>query len=121
MTWTPQHSRRAMIALGGGVGLAAAFAPTLLQRSFGIPLSDVTGSNRLGWRLFATRNLYLTARAMQGDSIAIDGFGHLQALDQVVFWHAFAERSVPRPTAVLAAATSAAIIGFDMHRRSDLT
>lgn len=107
-----------MIALGGGVGLAAALAPALLQRSFGIAADDVTGSNRLGWRLFATRNLYLSARAMAGDPAAITAFGHLQALDQLVFWQAFATRSIPRRTAVLAATTSAAIVGFDIHRRS---
>ncbi len=107
-----------MIALGGGVGLAAALAPSLLQRSFGIPAHDVTGSNKIGWRLFATRNLYLSARAMAGDPAAIAAFGHLQALDQIVFWQAFAARSIPMKTAELAATTSAAIVGLDIHRRS---
>lgn len=106
-----------MIALGGGIGLAAACAPSLLQRSFGVPASDITGSNKLGWRLFATRNLYLTARAVRGDPTAVDAFGQLQALDQVVFWHALATGSVPRRTALLAATTSAAIVGLDVHRR----
>lgn len=118
MHWTPQHSQQAMIALGGTVGLAAAFAPEMLQRTFGIAADDVTGANKFGWRLFATRNLYLTARALTGDPAAVDAFGHLQALDQAVFWHAFATRSVPRSTALLAAATSAAIVAFDVHRRS---
>lgn len=107
-----------MIALGGTVGLAAALAPELLQRGFGIPAGDITGSNKFGWRLFATRNLYLTARALKGDPTAIDAFGHLQALDQVVFWQAFVKQSVPRTTALLAAATSAAIVSLDIHRRS---
>lgn len=118
MPWTPQHSQQAMISLGGSVGLAAAFAPALLQRSFGIPADDVTGSNRFGWRLFATRNLYLAAKAITGDQTAIEAFGRLQALDQVVFWQAFATHSVPRRTAILAATTSAVIVGFDIHRRS---
>lgn len=118
MPWTSQHSQRAMITIGGAVGLAAGVAPAHLQRAFGIDAADVTGSNRLGWRLFATRNLYLTARALQGDPTAVAAFGQLQALDQVVFWHAFASRSVPRITAVLAATTSAAIVALDLHRRS---
>jgi hypothetical protein len=118
MAWTPRHSQQAMIALGGTVGVAAALVPQLLQRGFGVPANDITGSNKLGWRLFATRNLYLTARAMTGDPGAVDAFGHLQALDQVVFWQAFVTRSVPRPTAALAAATSAVIVGLDVHRRS---
>lgn len=117
MTWTSSHSQRAMLAIGGGVGVAAAISPSILQRAFGVPAGDIAGSNQLGWRLFATRNLYLTARAVRGDSTAIAAFGQLQALDQAVFWHAFATRSVPRRTAVLAAATSALIIGLDLHRR----
>ncbi|WP_139980349.1 hypothetical protein [Nocardioides litoris] len=118
MPWSPEQSQRAMVGVGGAVGLAAAVAPSLLQRSFGIPAADVTGANELGWRLFATRNLYLTARAATGDQAAIDAIGHLQALDQVVFWHAFARRSVPRRTALLAVLTSAVIVGLDAHRRS---
>lgn len=106
-----------MLALGGGVGVAAALSPSLLQRTFGVPAGDITGSNQLGWRLFAARNLYLTARAARADSTAIAAFGQLQVLDQAVFWHAFATRSVPRRTAVLAATTSALIIGLDLHRR----
>ncbi len=108
-----------MIGIGGTVGLAAAAAPSLLQRSFGIAAEEVTGANRLGWRLFATRNLYLSARAATGDQAAVAAIGHLQALDQVVFWCAFARRSVPRRTALLAALTSAVIIGLDTHRRHD--
>lgn len=118
MTWTPQHSQRAMIALGGSVGVSAAVAPAVLQRCFGIAESDITGAGRLGWRLFAARNLYLTARAVQGDRSAVAAFGHLQALDQAVFWQAFVTRSVPRTTSVLAAATSLVIVGLDAHRRS---
>lgn len=107
-----------MIAIGGGIGLGAAISPALLQRTFGIPASETTGAGAFGWRLFATRNLFLTARALQGDATAIAAFGQLQVLDQVVFWHAFARRSIPRRTAVLAAATSAAIVVLDVHRRS---
>lgn len=118
MRWTSQHSQQAMIALGGTVGLAAAFAPETLQRAFGITADDVTGSNKFGWRLFATRNIYLAARALSGDPAAVIAFGHLQALDQVVFWHAFANGSVPRSTALLATTTSAAIVAFDVHRRA---
>lgn len=107
-----------MIALGGGIGAAAAIAPTLLQRTFGVPRADITGAGQLGWRLFAARNLYLSVRAAQGDATAMAAFGHLQALDQAVFWHAFATRSVPRSTSLLAAATSLAVVGLDAHRRS---
>lgn len=117
MPWAARDSQNAMIAVGGTVGLAAAVAPRLLQRAFGVPDEAITGAGQFGWRLFAARNLYLTARALRGDPTAIDAFGHLQAIDQVVFWHAFATRSVPRVTSVLAAATSGAIVALDVHRR----
>lgn len=117
--WTPAQSGRAMVAIGGSVGLAAALAPDLLQRAFGIHQSQLTGAGRFGWRLFATRNLYLTALAMKGDPTAVAAFGKLQPLDQMVFVTAFVSRSVPRRTAVLAAMTSLAIMGLDQHRRSE--
>lgn len=117
MIWTKQHSQNAMIAVGGGVGVAAAVAPALLQRTFGVKADEITGPGRMGWRLFATRNLYLTARALEGDETAIAAFGQLQALDQMVFWHAFSNRSVPRKTAMLAAGTSLLIVALDLHRR----
>ena len=117
MPWTSRDSQNAMIAVGGAVGIAAAVSPRLLQRTFGIPEDAIKGAGQLGWRLFAARNLYLSARALRGDQVAIDAFGHLQALDQVVFWHAFATRSVPRVTSLLAAATSGVIVGLDVHRR----
>lgn len=107
-----------MLAIGGGVGLAALLAPTTLQRAFGIPAREVTGAGQLGWRLFAARNLYLTARALRGHPDGLAAYGPLQALDQVVFWHAFATRSVPRGTAVAAAGASAAIVALDVVRRS---
>lgn len=99
------------------MGLAAAVSPRRLQRLFGVPDDAITGAGQLGWRLFAARNLYLTAQAVRGDRTALDAFGHLQPIDQVVFWHAFATRSVPRVTSLLAAATSGAIVGLDLHRR----
>lgn len=107
-----------MLVIGGGVGLAAAVAPTALQRAFGIPRSEVTGAGNLGWRLFAARNVYLTARALRGHPDGLAAYGPLQALDQVVFWHALATRSVPRGTAVAAAGASAVIVALDLARRS---
>lgn len=108
---------RAMLVIGGGVGLAAALAPRTLQRLFGVPAEEISGPGLLGWRLFATRNLYLTARALTGHPDGLAAFGPLQVLDQAVFWHAFASRSVPRPTALAAAATSASIVALDLRRR----
>ena len=39
-------------------------------------------------------------------------------MDQVVFWHAYRTRSVPRRAAVLAAAASGAIVALDLRRRA---
>lgn len=115
----PEHpAALAMLAVGGGVGVAAAVAPTLLLRAFGVPAAEVNGAARMGWRLFAARNLYLTARALRGHPDGLAAYAPLQALDQVVFWHAFATRSVPRGTAVAAAGASALIVALDLARRS---
>lgn len=73
-----------------------------------------------GWRLFAVRTAYLSVQAWRRDRSAREAFLPVQALDQVVFWHAFATRSVPRRAALLAAATSGAIIALDLHRRRAL-
>lgn len=112
-----RQARSAMLAIGGGVGVAAALGPDLLVRAFGVPADSLTPAGRLGWRLFAARNLYLTARAVTGDHAAEDAFGPLQALDQVVFWGALAKGELPRRTCVLAIATSGAIVALDQVRR----
>ena len=108
---------RAMLAIGGGVGVAALVAPTVLQRTFAVPAEDIPGAGQLGWRLFGARNVYLTWRALTGHPDGIEAYGPLQALDQAVFWHAFARRSVPRTTSGLAIAASGVIVALDQRRR----
>lgn len=108
---------RTMAAIALGVGGAAALSPRLLLRLFGIPSREVTGAAAFGWRLFAARNVYIGARALRGDPTARDAFLPVQALDQLVFWHAYRTRSVPRPASLLAAATSAVIVALDLRRR----
>lgn len=117
MTLTSQQARTAMLAIGGTVGVAAAVAPDLLLRLFGLPRDALTPAGRLGWRLFAARNIYLTAQALRGDESAANAFGPVQALDQVVFWGAFAKNDLPRPTSLLAIGTSGIIVGLDQVRR----
>lgn len=113
----PGRARTAMLAIGGAVGLAAAVSPDLLLRGFGVPAGSLTPAGRLGWRLFAARNLYLTTRAAQGDPAAADAFGPLQALDQVAFWAAFARADLPRRTSGLAILASGSIVALDQVRR----
>lgn len=111
-------AEQVMVAIGAAVGVAAAVAPDTLQRAFGVPAADIAPSSRVAWRLFATRNLHLTARALRGDQGALGSYLPLQVLDQLVFWHAFATRPVPRRTSGAAAATSAVIVGLDLARRT---
>lgn len=113
----PEQAARGMAAIGLGAALGSALAPRPFLRVFGIPGEEVTGAAVFGWRLFAVRTAYLSTRALRGDPGARAAFLPVQALDQAVFWHAFATRSVPRRAAVLAAATSGAIVALDLARR----
>jgi hypothetical protein len=107
-----------MAAIAATVALGAGLAPAQFLRLFGVDSREVTGVATFGWRLFAVRIGYLSARAMRGDAAARDAFLPIQFLDQAVIWHAFATRSVPRRASLLAAGTSAAIIALDHRRRA---
>ncbi len=107
-----------MLGIGVGVGIGAMVSPEALQRMFGVPRSQVTAAGALGWRLFAARNLYLGARALRGDRQAVAAYGHLQVIDQAVFWSALSSGRIPRRTSVLAILTSGAVVALDRHRRS---
>lgn len=103
------------------IALAVAAGTTLFPRAFvrlyGFDPDTMGPAGRFGWRLFATRNLYLSTQALRGDPRARDAFLPVQVLDQGVFWHGFATRAMPRSSAVLAAATSGVIIALDLRRR----
>lgn len=108
---------KGMAGIGAGVAVASAVAPRTFLRLFGIAPREVTGAAAFGWRLFAVRTAYLSGLALRGDETAREAFLPVQVLDQVVFWHAFRQRSVPRRASLLAAATSGAIIALDLRRR----
>ncbi|MFA4929879.1 MAG: hypothetical protein WC558_15290 [Patulibacter sp.] len=112
-----ERAARGMAVIGLTVAAGAALSPRRFLAPFGIDPHDVTGSAALGWRLFAVRTAYLGQRALRGDAGARDMFLPVQVLDQAVFWHAFASRSVPRRAPVLAATASGAIIALDLLRR----
>ena len=107
-----------MAAIGATVAAASAVAPVQFLRVFGIERREVTGAAVFGWRLFAVRTAYISGMALRGNETAREAFLPVQLLDQAVFWHAFARRSVPRRAAVLAAAASGAIIALDRVRRT---
>jgi len=108
---------QAMAAIGGTVSVASAMFPRLFLRLFGVPSREVNGVATFGLRLFAARTAYLSVLALRGNTTARDAFLPIQLLDQVVFWHAFKTRSIPRPGAVLAAAVSGVIVALDVRRR----
>lgn len=108
---------RAMVAVAGTVAATSALSPRLLLRLFGVAPADVTGAAEFGWRLFAVRTAFISGLAARGNTTARDAFLPIQLLDQAVFWHAFASRSVPRRTAVLAATASGVIIALDLSSR----
>ena len=107
-----------MALIGAAVASGAALAPRPFLRLFGIAPEEVTGAAAFGWRLFAVRTGYLSALAFRGNDTARDAFRPVQLLDQAVFWHAFATRSVPRRAALMAAGASGAILVLDGRRRS---
>jgi len=113
------NATRGMAAIGAGVAAGAGLAPREFLRLFGIAPEEVTGAAAFGWRLFAVRTGYISLLAMRGDRAAKEAFLPVQVLDQLVFWHAFARRSVPPRAAIMAAAASAAIIVLDLKRRSE--
>jgi hypothetical protein len=109
---------KGMAAIGGTVALGSALSPRTFLRLFGIRPDEVTGAGAFGWRLFAVRTAYLSALAARGDETARAAFLPIQLLDQAVFWHAFATRSIPRRAAVMGAAASGVIVALDLRRRA---
>lgn len=108
---------RGMTTIATVVALGSAASPRTFLRPFGIDPDEVTGAAEFGWRLFAMRTGYLGITAARGDASSQAAFLPLQLLDQAVFWHAYATRSVPRRAAVMAAGASGAIVAFDAMRR----
>lgn len=111
------NSTQGMAAVGLSVGLGAALSPESVARAYGIPRSEMTGAGAFGWRLFGVRTVYLSARVMRGDHGAARAFLPIQALDQIVFAHAYRTRAIPRPAAALAMTTSGAIIVLGLMGR----
>lgn len=92
------------------VGLGFALAPRRLARFYGIPAEAVTGATDFAFRLFAARNLVVGGAAAAGSDAARRMILPVQIVDQAIFLHAAMAGSVPRRTALMAMATSAAII-----------
>ena len=123
----PGHSAAAG---GGSAERAAVLDDREAERRLGQRLADraaailvvvAVGAGVLtfiGWRLVAARNVYISALALRGNETARDAFLPIQLLDQVVFWHAIATRSVPRRAGLMAAGASGAIIALDVARRA---
>jgi hypothetical protein len=98
----------AAIALAvGGLALAS---PRTLLRLYGVDRRELTGAGAFGWRLFAVRNLVTGVSALRANEGARRLILPVQAVDQLVFAHAWKTRAVPRGAAAMAMLTSGAII-----------
>lgn len=114
----PDRATLALAAMAGPVSVASLAAPGRLLRLFGVPADELTGATSLGWRLFGVRTGWVVVQSLRGDASATAAYLPLQVADQFVFWQAFATRSVPRRTSVLAAATSGVLVALDLRRRA---
>ena len=112
-----EPAARGMAGIGAAVAMASVASPRRFLRLFGIPGHEVSGAAALGWRLFAVRTAYISRLALGGNETARAAFLPIQVLDQAVFLHAFATRSVPRRASLMAAAASGAIIALEAARR----
>lgn len=92
------------------VGLGFALAPRRLGRLYGLPPHELAGASDFAWRLFAARNLVVGGAALAGSQAARRTILPVQIVDQTIFLHALATRSVPPRTAAMGMATSAAIV-----------
>lgn len=108
------HRIAAAVALAVGGG--AALAPGHLMRLYGAS-EPLTGPGRLGWRLFAARNLVVGTAAWRGDASARAAIVAVQAVDQVAFAHAGLTGATPRRTWAAASVTSAALIALGAAAR----
>ena len=101
----------------GAIGVAAVLSPTLLGRVFGLT-EPATGGGALAWRLFGVRTALIGVAAVRGSAQARRAVLPVQAADQLVFLHALVTGSVPRRTALMAMATSGALIAGCLVARS---
>ena len=105
---------RAVAGIALSVGTGVALAPGRFARLYGLPTRAMTGTAAFGWRLFAVRTLVIGGAALAGSPAARAAFVPVQILDQLVFLHALATRSVPRRAALLAMGTSGAIVALSL-------
>lgn len=114
------EQERAWQSVGAGasvVGVAAVLSPTLLGRVFGLT-EPTTGGGSLAWRLFGVRTALIGVATVRGSAQARRAVLPVQAADQLVFLHALPTGSVPRRTALMAMATSGALITGCLAGRS---
>jgi hypothetical protein len=116
----PTDPYRTAASLAMAVGASSIASPRTMLRLFGIAPREVTGAAAFGWRMFGVRTAYVAAQAYRGDASARAAILPVQLADQAVFAHAFRTRSVPRRAAVLAMATSGALIALDLAGRRGL-
>lgn len=99
------------------VGAGALATPSKLVALYGADPAQMTGIGAFGWRLFAIRNLMVGGLAARDPDAWRTFILATQLPDQLVFAHAFRTRSIPRPTAALAMASSGAVVALCLAAR----
>lgn len=113
MNEIPLRDDRELQVMAGIAATVAALAlirPRLLMRVLLLDPAELTGPGLFALRLFATRNVWVVWRSLQGDPSVQDAYVPVQYLDQMVFWASACDGAIPRRTAALAASISTVIV-----------
>jgi len=105
---------RSVAGLALLVGVGSVIAPRALSRLYGMPADGMTGTAALGWKMFGVRTVTIGAAALVGSAPVRQLVIPVQIFDQIVFFQALLTRSVPRKSAIMAMATSGAIIALSL-------
>ncbi len=108
----------AMAGLATAVGGVSVGAPRTLLRILGVAPEQATPAAQLGLRLFATRNLAVSALAVRGDATAQAMFLPVQCLDQLAWWELHRRGALSRRTTLTCTAISGLIIGLGVAELS---
>ncbi len=108
----------AMAGLATTVAATSIGAPRLLLRILGVPPEQATPAAELSLRLFAARNLAVSAFALRGDETAQAMFLPIQGLDQIAWWDLYRRGTLSLRTTLTCAAISGVIIGLGIADHS---
>lgn len=109
---------KAMAGMATAVAATSIGAPRLLLRVVGVPPEQATPAAELGLRLFAARNLAVSALAIRGDATTQAMFLPLQGLDQLAWWDLYRRGTLSLRTTLTCTAISGVIVGLGVAERA---